>query len=115
VGYVADDPSARYVAAGIGAITNTGRNTENSAPFNVWNMGFFKNTKIGERTNLQFRADMFNVFNHPVFAFGSTSIFGTNSNASSTSYADVRQDDFLNDKQFNGGGRVIQLGLKLTF
>jgi outer membrane receptor protein involved in Fe transport len=115
VGYVANDPSARYVQAGIGAVTNVGRNTEDSAPIDVWNMGIFKNTKIGERTNLQFRLDMFNVFNHPNFALGTTSIFGLNTNATSTTYADVRQADFLNDRQFDGGGRVIQLGLRLTF
>jgi outer membrane receptor protein involved in Fe transport len=115
VGYVANNPNAQFIQAAAGAVGNVGRNTVNSAPIDIWNMGFFKNTKIGERTNLQFRADMFNVFNHPVFALGTTSIFGSNTNATSTSYANVTSGQFLNDSQFDGGGRVIQLGLKLTF
>jgi hypothetical protein len=115
VGYVANDPTAHYVQAAVGALTNVGRNTEDSAPIDIWNMGFFKNTKIGERTNVQFRVDLFNVFNHPNFALGTTSIFGTNTNATSTSYANVTSPQFLDDTQFDGGGRVIQLGLKLTF
>jgi hypothetical protein len=115
VGYVANNPNAQFVQAAAGAVGNVGRNTINSAPIDIWNMGFFKNTKIGERTTLQFRADMFNVFNHPVFALGTTSIFGLNTNATSTSYANVTSAQFLDDSQFDGGGRVIQLGLKLTF
>jgi outer membrane receptor protein involved in Fe transport len=115
VGYVANDPTAMFIQAAAGALTNSGRNVVNSAPIDLWNMGFFKNTKIGERTNLQFRVDMFNVFNHPVFALGTTSIFGSNTNATSTSYANVASPQFLDDRQFDGGGRTIQLGLKLTF
>src|SRR5262249_17430042 len=57
VGYIANNPDARFVQAQPGAIANSGRNIVNSAPIDIWNMGFFKNTKIGERTTLQFRAD----------------------------------------------------------
>jgi outer membrane receptor protein involved in Fe transport len=115
VGYVAANPDARFVQARDGAVTNSGRNIVNSAPIDVWNMGFFKNTKISERVHMQFRADIFNVFNHPNFALGTTSIFGLNANALTASYGQVANANFLNDDQFDGGGRVIQLGLKVTF
>jgi len=53
--------------AGTKHIGNLGRN-----PFagpNIRNVDFaiVKNTKLGERVNVQFRADMFNIFNHPNF------------------------------------------------
>src|SRR5262249_4452384 len=43
----------------------SGRNTAQGP--NFWNLdsGLFKNFKLTERFNLQFRAEVFNVFNHP--------------------------------------------------
>src|SRR5437899_3264537 len=38
VGYVAVNSNARYIQAGVGALSNLGRNTFNSPYFNVWNM-----------------------------------------------------------------------------
>jgi outer membrane receptor protein involved in Fe transport len=128
VGYVAQDPTAKYVQAQLGALATAGRNTENSGHFNVFNLAFAKNTAIKESWSLQFRADLFNAFNHRNFTLGSTSIFGTNTNASSTTYSNLSASTvgsgastvsgkplFLNDQQFNGGSRTIQLGLRLIF
>ena len=35
--------------------------------FNNWDFGLHKNTRITERTTLQFRAEFFNIFNHAQF------------------------------------------------
>jgi hypothetical protein len=128
VGYVAQDPSARYIRADLGVLTNTDRNTETSGHFNIWNIGFAKNTAVKESWTIQFRADLFNAFNHRNFTLGTTSIFGTNTNATSTTYSNISTSTvgstasqvggkplFLNDQQFNGGSRVIQMGLRVIF
>jgi hypothetical protein len=115
VGYVATNPAAHFIRAGLGAITNSGRNIVNSPGFNLWNMSIFKNTSIKERYVVQFRAEAYDVFNHRNFTLADSSVFGSTANATSASYAAVSTTGFLNQKQFNGGSRTMQLGLKVTF
>jgi hypothetical protein len=129
IGYAAVDPSAKYIVADVGAFANAPRNTENTGHFNIWNMALAKDTAIKESFHVQFRADIFNVFNHRNFTLGTTSIFGTNTNATATTYSNLSSTTvgasatplgngkplFLNDQQFNGGSRTIQLGLRMIF
>jgi len=49
---------------------NVGRNSERGPALNILNLGIFKNTKIGERVNIQFRAELFNALNHPNPGYG---------------------------------------------
>jgi len=115
VGYVANNPNAQFIQAGVGAVSNLGRNTVNSPYFNVWNMSILKSNKITERVGLQFRVDAFDVFNHRQFTLGTLSVFGFNTNAT-TGYANLTAGSaFLNPNQFNGGSRTVQLGLKVTY
>jgi len=92
-----------------------------SPGMNVWNMGLFKNTKLSEGTTLQFRVDTFNIFNHRNFTLAQPTVFqtgvliGTVNNALSTTYSNVTSDLFLNDSQFTGDKREMQLGVKLIF
>jgi hypothetical protein len=80
-----------------------------------------KNTKLSEGTTLQFRVDAFNVFNHRNFSLAQPTVFqsgvliGTVNNALSTTYSNVASDLFLNNSQFTGGNRAMQLGVKLSF
>ncbi len=82
-------------------------------------MSFFKNTYFGEKTFLQFRVEMFNIFNHRNFSFSNPGVFpvvGIDDSAiNAAGYARVADANFLNEKQLNGGGRVINLGLKFVF
>jgi len=120
-GYVAQNPNARYVQAEIGAFPTLGRNSFETPRVNVWNMGLFKNTKLTERATLQFRVDTFNTFNHRNFSLAQPTVFqtgvliGTVNNALSTTYSNVTSDLFLNDRQFTGGKREMQLGVKLIW
>ncbi|MGH9661574.1 MAG: hypothetical protein ACRD96_23705, partial [Bryobacteraceae bacterium] len=41
-----------------------------------WDMGFFKNFRVAEQVNVQFRAEMFNIFNQVNFANPNTSVTG---------------------------------------
>jgi hypothetical protein len=121
VGYVAVDPTARYVQAGTGAFANAGRDTVRTPGLNIWNMSLFKATKLTERFSLQFRLDTYNTFNHRNFSIGLPSNNGTldqttNPNPFAASYVNVDSgSQFLNAHQFNGGSRTMQLGLKLVW
>jgi hypothetical protein len=121
VGYVAIDPTARFVQAGVGALASTGRNTVNTPGLNIWNMGVFKSTKLTERFSLQFRAETYNTFNHRNFSIGLPSNNGaldsaTNTNPLNAGYIFVpATGTFLNNKLFNGGSRNMQFGLRLLW
>jgi hypothetical protein len=52
-------PFGRFGNAGVGLIRGPGMAN--------FDLGFFKNFKIKERGNVQFRAEMFNTFNHANF------------------------------------------------
>ncbi len=116
VGYVAIDPNARYVQARPGAKTNIGRDTLDSPGLNNWNLSFFKNTNVTERVYVQFRAELFNAFNHRQFSFANSGVLGLKGDAiDAEDYSLVTSSQFLDPKQLNGGARSIQLGLKLFF
>ncbi len=117
VGYVAVDPSARFVQGELGALSNLGRNTISTPGLNIWNMAVFKTTKISEGVNIQFRVETFNTFNHRNFSLAAPTVFSVldPQNALSTSFANVSSQNFLNIRQFDGGARTMQLGLKLSF
>ncbi len=76
-----------------------GRNTYR-APGN-WNLnlGFYKNTRITEKTQLQLRLELYNAFNHANFY-----IYG----------ADTEVEGPFADGYF-GGNRNLQLGAKFIF
>lgn len=120
-GYVAQNSGARYIQAELGALPTVGRNSFESPGVNVWNMGLSKNIKLNEGSALQFRVDTFNIFNHRNFSLAQPTVFqtgvliGTVNNALSTTYSNVTSDLFLNDNQFTGGKREMQLGVKLTW
>jgi hypothetical protein len=123
VGYVANDPSARFVVAEVGARTNSGRNTVTAAGLNNWNLGFFKNTYLTETAYIQFRVEMINAFNHhqPALGNGSVFIFNNNARENGFSLVDPRDPNFLRPEEIYGGysgtgfNRFIQFGLKVFF
>jgi len=120
VGYVAENPKARFVQAQFGALATAGRNTVTTPGINVWNMSIYKNTRINERFSLQFRAETYNTFNHRNFSIGLPTNNGSldqanNPNPFAASYVNVDDPNFLNSRQFNGGSRTMQLGLRLVW
>jgi hypothetical protein len=120
VGYVAENPNARFVQAQFGALATVGRNTVTTPGINVWNMSIYKNTKLSERFSLQFRAETYNTFNHRNFSIGLPTNNGAldqanNPNPFAASYVNVDDPNFLNSRQFNGGSRTMQLGLRLVW
>ena len=92
---------------------------------NTANLSLFKNVRLREKMNMQFRVEMYNAFNHSSYTLGSGSFIGqisTTSPAQSTSgYVTPGSSQFLNKAVFSGGmgsapfQRVIQWGLKVIF
>jgi len=70
VAYVANDPTARYIRTGIGALSNLGRNTLATEHINNWDFGLYKSVSFTERFRFQLGAQMLNAFNHPQFTPG---------------------------------------------
>ena len=107
--------------AAIGTFGTMGRNTFRDSGFRNWDFSVAKNWKFKERFGAQFRAEFFNVLNHPNFAnpFGGQNGYGQNDpSVLSTGFGcgcatpDVAAS---NPVLGSGGARAIQLGLKLLF
>jgi hypothetical protein len=86
-----DPPFGRYGDSGPGVLYGPG--VQN------WDLSLFKNTKVRERWNVQFRWEMFNAFNHANLSNPSVSTADRNFGRITAAAA----------------GRQIQAGLKLLF
>ena len=76
-----------------------------------WDFSLIRNFKLGESKTLQFRAEMFNIFNRPNFAL-------PNADASSTSFGVIGNTVQPIAGQASGGPgcpREIQFALRLTW
>jgi len=67
-------PNPAAVGAAIG---NVGRNTFRGPFQENWDLSITKNTKVTEATSVDFRAEFFNAFNHPVFSGPQSGGFGS--------------------------------------
>jgi hypothetical protein len=96
-----------------------GRNIFRAAPYWNFDLSLMKRFDLTERFRLQFRAEVFNVFNHPNFdnprdaSTGSPAI--TSSVFAQACCATVAPPTTQAIIQTGESGRVIQLGLKLDF
>lgn len=98
----------RFVINGPGAAQkfgtpfgNIGRNTFRSDRIEVVDFSLFKNIRIWESVELQYRLEMYNALNHPVFgAPNSTNLDNLN---------------FFNFQENSGGRRQISMGLRVRF
>lgn len=119
VAYLANNPNAQYITAGLGALANAGRNTLATPRINNWDLTASKTFSIGERYNLQFRADFFNAFNHPQYTAGlldDISPVNRNSTTLPIGYLMPNNPLFGQWNQvFSSNSRYIQLGLKFRF
>jgi hypothetical protein len=90
---------------------NAGRNIVNGPGYVDFDYSFLKNTQLGHGMNLQFRAETFNVFNHPNFGLPNNTLTSPAFGALFQT-ADVAQN---NVGLGSGGPRVTQFALKLLF
>jgi hypothetical protein len=98
-----------FAAPAINSFGNLGRNRYYGPGFTNLDLALIKNTRITERVNLQFRADGFDLFNHPNFGNpggGSGFVaFPTATTITSTRFPTAD----------SGSSRQLQLALKLQF
>jgi hypothetical protein len=118
VGYVAQNPSARFIVAMPGTAdtaNRVGRNTIRALGLNNWNLSVFKNFNFTERKYVQFRVEMYNAFNHRQYSLGLPSYQQSLNNALSSTYSNVSSLQFLDASQFSGSSRTMQMSLKFIF
>jgi hypothetical protein len=70
VAYVANNPNARYIVAGLGAYANGGRNSMSFAPINNVDASVRKIFNLTEQKRLEIGAQFYNLLNHPQFVPG---------------------------------------------
>jgi hypothetical protein len=88
---------------------NLGRNTIVGPGFEDVDLAVYKDTRITERVKAQFRADTFNIFNHPNFGQPSRTV----SVAANNTFGQISSTRSpIGD---SGSSRQIQLALKLIF
>lgn len=122
--YASPNGRSAMIPPVIGTFGTMRRNLFRDTGFRNWDFSIAKKWKFGERVSAQFRAEFFNVLNHPNFAnpFGGQNGFGENDPSVLASgiggfgcgcaTPDVAA---TNPVIGSGGSRSIQLGLKLSF
>jgi len=117
VGYLATNPNAQYIQAGLGALSNAGRNTLQLPAIQNLDFSIFKNFGIGESSKkIQLRADLYNAFNHPQYVPGSVDGVEPIATTGVGQINTVGQTDFnVASHVFSSHPRVIQLGLRFNF
>jgi len=85
----------------LGTIGNVPRTLCCNPPINNWDFGIFKATPIGEKVHVEFRTEIFNIFNHAQF-------YGTDGNSGN-------QGSTFGQPQKVRDPRLLQFALKLLF
>jgi hypothetical protein len=118
VGYLAADPTAKFVIGGPDVRATLGRNSFRSPGFGVMNLSVGKKIKMTESAYFQLKADFYNVLNHQNFTISNANVFSTNGVTAATSnpgYVNIVDPSFLNPKIFTGGNRQVNLTAKFVF
>jgi hypothetical protein len=92
------DPTI-FTNSALGKIGDTPRTLCCNPPINNWDVGLFKDTAIGEKLRVEFRTEIYNVFNHAQF-------YGVDGGSSNSTFG---QPQKVRDP------RLFQFALKLIF
>jgi len=100
-----------------GTYGTVGRNIFLNPNFRTWDFSVTKDFKIKERMTVQFRGELFNVLNHPVFGqVDSGHLANNDPSAGFIGLANETPDQAAGNPVLgSGSARDIQLGLKLIF
>jgi hypothetical protein len=102
-------PTANCLFQVVTGFGNLGRNTIVGPGFEDIDLALYKDTRITEKVKAQFRADTFNLFNHPNFAQPARTV----STAAINTFGQISATRApIGD---SGSSRQIQLALKLIF
>jgi len=122
--YVSTNGKSVLFPAALGTIGDTGRNIFRDSGFRNWDFSVTKDWKFKERLDAQFRAEIFNILNHPNFS--NPGGIGTGAGYNDPSIGEPTGGGFgcgcvtpdqasPNPVLGAGGSRAMQLGLKLSF
>ena len=121
--YVSANGKSFLIPNATGKFGTMGRNIFRDTGFRNADLSITKSFRFGERLRAQFRAEAFNVFNHPNFA----NPYGGTSNYGQAAFADpsvvgtfgcgcaTPDNAAFNPVLGSGSNRAIQLGLKFIF
>jgi hypothetical protein len=82
---------------------------------NNFNTTFTKSVTITERVRTEFRAEFYNLWNHPQYGVPSVSPFSPAAGNISASVQTSPAGRFLQPQYMDGGGRVIRYQLRIVF
>jgi hypothetical protein len=111
--------SALMLPPALGTFGTMRRNSFNDSGFRNWDFSIEKKWNVTERFSAQFRAEFFNVLNHPNFAnpYGGQNGLGLNDPSAPPFGCGCVTPDVAASNPIigSGGARAVQLGLQLAF
>jgi hypothetical protein len=112
-----DPLEARYIGlpANSGRTGTAGRNTERTPGIRNVNLNLFKDLRLTERLNLEFRTELYNVLNHPQYGYPSVSPFTPGGGTPASNVTGSLSGRFLGYQYLDGGGRTVRYQLTLRF
>jgi hypothetical protein len=118
VAYLATNPTAMYITAGKGALTNAGRNTILMPGINNFDISVGKKfafTKEGAKY-FEFRSDFSNFFNHAQYTAGLIDSVKLTTQTTTNIFAQPSNSNFQQwSTNFPSNSRTIQLVAKIVF
>jgi hypothetical protein len=116
VAYLATNPNARYITAGIGALPNAGRNTILMPGINNFDLSLGKKFNFSERKYFEFRGDFSNAFNHAQYTAGLINSVKLTSQTTTRLFLQPNNSTFQQwSDNFSSNSRTIQLVAKFVF
>jgi hypothetical protein len=115
VAYLVNNPAAQFIRPGLGTFVTGPVAQFGFRPINDWDSTVAKRFGISERFNLEFRADAFNILNHPQFTPGSINSIGLPGQSLSNLVVPGFQSFGNGAQAFSSNPRMLQLALRLMF
>lgn len=116
VAYLADNPGARFIRAGLGAYANGGRSLLPLRGINNFDLSFVKKFPITEHKLVEFRGEFYNAFNHSQYTPGMINNAYPRSRTDTRNYLIPGNADFNQpETAFGNNARTIQLVLRIQF
>ena len=113
---MAENPNARYIIAGAGALANGGRNTMALRPINNFDIQLKKQFLVTETVKFQIAAQAFNVLNHPQYVSGYiNNVQFHNSNTTNLNLIPNSSVFGQPDQAFSSNPRSMQLTARFEF
>lgn len=118
VGYVANNPNARYIVAPSGVYPNSARNTYQMPAIDDVDFTILKRLTFSDRFHTEFGAEIYNLFNHPQYVGGYINDVAPIGYTSGTvhNFLIPGTTNFLQPSQvFSSNPRIVQVSLKFMF